>query len=473
MPTPAVSFRRLARAVAALAAPTAAVMAALAASGLLSWWAALLGTGLVAAVIAIVVRRHLAGLESLRQQVENLARNRPHGAEIAVPLASAAELSAALAALRRMWVRHSDELKALLSANEAILDSIPDPMLLMDGARRITRANAASRDLLGAAVVGRDLDTVLRDPAVLQAVDEVVAGRASSATEFTVPGPVERHFEARVVRLPAATSGGAALLAAFHEVTAIRRAERMRADFVANVSHELRTPLATLIGFIETLRGAAREDAQARDRFLGIMHDQTSRMSRIVRDLLSLSRIEEDEHTPPTARIALAPILNSVADALVLQARAKNIAIVVDAPAELPPVIGDADQLAQVFQNLIDNAVKYGRPHTKVRVTARPAQRPGRIPAGLQTMVAVAVADEGEGIPREHLPRLTERFYRVDAGRSRQLGGTGLGLAIVKHIVNRHRGALTIESKIGRGSLFTVYLPAAASAGAISTEKSD
>ena len=444
-------------------------MAALAANGFLAWWAALLGTGLVAAAVAVMVHRHLAGLESLRQQVENLARNRPHGTEIAAPLASAAELSAALAALRRMWGRHSDELKALLSANEAILDSMPDPMLLMDSALHITRANAAARNLLGAAVVGRDLDTVLRDPAVLQAVDEVVAGRATAATDFTVPGPVERHFEARIVRLPAATSGEAALLASLHDVTAIHRAERMRADFVANVSHELRTPLATLIGFIETLRGAARDDAQARDRFLGIMHDQTSRMSRIVRDLLSLSRIEEDEHTPPTARIALAPILNSVADGLVLQARAKNIAIVVEAPAALPLITGDADQLAQVFQNLIDNAVKYGRPHTKVRVTARPAQRPGRLRAGVQSMVAVAVADEGEGIPRDHLPRLTERFYRVDAGRSRQLGGTGLGLAIVKHIVNRHRGALTIESEIGKGSVFTVHLPAAAADAPVST----
>jgi two-component system phosphate regulon sensor histidine kinase PhoR len=248
-------------------------------------------------------------------------------------------------------------------------------------------------------------------------------------------------------------------------VTAIKRAEFMRADFVANVSHELRTPLSTLLGFIETLRGPARDDAAARERFLGIMHDQATRMSRLVRDLLSLSKIESNEHSPPTTPVALAPLIAGVIDGLTLQAKAKNITVVVDMAGDLPPVIGDADQLAQVFQNLIDNAIKYGKPNTAVRISAQSAARPlaaaGRLPARL---VAVAVGDEGEGIPREHLPRLTERFYRVDAGRSRQMGGTGLGLAIVKHIINRHRGALTIDSEVGRGSVFTLYLPAEATA---------
>jgi two-component system phosphate regulon sensor histidine kinase PhoR len=231
----------------------------------------------------------------------------------------------------------------------------------------------------------------------------------------------------------------------------------MRADFVANVSHELRTPLSTLLGFTETLRGAARDDAAARERFLGIMHDQASRMSRLVRDLLSLSRIEETEHTPPTGEVRIGAIVASVVDGLMLQARGKSIDVVVDVPPDLPAVVGEADQLTQVFQNLIDNAIKYGRPGSKVRVTAQRATADG----GAAALVVVAVADEGEGIPREHLSRLTERFYRVDAGRSRQLGGTGLGLAIVKHIVNRHRGALAVDSELGRGTVFTVHLPAA------------
>jgi two-component system phosphate regulon sensor histidine kinase PhoR len=258
-------------------------------------------------------------------------------------------------------------------------------------------------------------------------------------------------------------------------MTAIRRAEQMRADFVANVSHELRTPLATLLGFIETLRGAAKDDTTARDRFLAIMNEQASRMARLVRDLLSLSRIEENEHSPPTARVEVAPLLAAAGDLLAFQARAKEIDLVFDVAAGLPAVIGDADQLAQVFQNLLDNAIKYGRPKTRVRLAAQlvrppePAAALRPLPAGArlvgklspERMIAIAVADEGEGITRDHISRLTERFYRVDAGRSRQLGGTGLGLAIVKHIVNRHRGALAIDSEPGKGSVFTVYLPVA------------
>jgi two-component system phosphate regulon sensor histidine kinase PhoR len=191
------------------------------------------------------------------------------------------------------------------------------------------------------------------------------------------------------------------------------------------------------------------------------MNEQANRMGRLVADLLSLTRIEQDEHTLPAERVAVGKILRGVADALLPTARAKGMTIAVDSAAGLPPIIGDGDQLTQVFQNLVENAIKYGRPDTAVTVTARLGTRPpahARLPA---SVVAVAVADQGEGIAREHLPRLTERFYRVDTGRSRALGGTGLGLAIVKHIVNRHRGALTIESELGKGSTFTVYLPAA------------
>jgi two-component system phosphate regulon sensor histidine kinase PhoR len=246
--------------------------------------------------------------------------------------------------------------------------------------------------------------------------------------------------------------------AALRDIAAARRSDRMRADFVANASHELRTPLASLLGFVETLRGPARDDEAARDRFLAIMHEQATRMARLIDDLLSLSRIEMNEHVPPTGRVELGEALRRVAETLQQKAAARGMRIEVAVPAGLPPAIGDADELAQLFQNLVDNAIKYGRPETPVRVAARRADRP--LP-GAEAAVAVSVADEGEGIAREHLPRLTERFYRVDTARSRAAGGTGLGLAIVKHIVGRHRGALEIASERGRGSTFTVRLPAA------------
>jgi two-component system phosphate regulon sensor histidine kinase PhoR len=274
---------------------------------------------------------------------------------------------------------------------------------------------------------------------------------------------VERHLAARAMRLPAEIPGEIVAILALADVTANRRGEQMRADFIANVSHELRTPLASLIGFIETLRGPARDDPAAHARFLAIMHDQAARMSRLVSDLLSLSRIELDEHRPPTGHVDLARVLAAVSDALRPQAAERGIKIVLDLAADLPAVPGDEDQLAQVFQNLVVNAIQYAGANTEVTMRAHLASPAPNQVGGPGGAIAVAVIDRGEGIERRHLPRLTERFYRVDAARSRAVGGTGLGLAIVKHVMSRHRGALAIESEPGKGSTFTVYLPVAQS----------
>ncbi|MBV8775759.1 MAG: GHKL domain-containing protein, partial [Alphaproteobacteria bacterium] len=279
----------------------------------------------------------------------------------------------------------------------------------------------------------------------------VLAGGSARIVEFTLSLPIERVMQARIAQVEGVSREGIAAIVTLHDITALKLAEQMRADFVANAGHELKTPLATLIGFIETLLGSARDDAAARERFLGIMHDQGRRMARLVDDLLSLSRIELNEHVAPVGRVALAPLVEAVAASLELRAAERHMQFALSLPPDLPDVLGDRDELAQVFQNLLDNAVKYGRAHTEIEVSA------AADPAG----VAVAVADRGDGIAAEHLPRLTERFYRVDTARSRELGGTGLGLAIVKHIVNRHRGRLDIDSAPGQGSTFTVWLRAA------------
>jgi two-component system phosphate regulon sensor histidine kinase PhoR len=290
-----------------------------------------------------------------------------------------------------------------------------------------------------------------------------------------MPVPVERSFDAHVLPLSGAPqenpagvpSAGAAetpaesptVLLALQDMTKVMRADRLRADFVANASHELRTPLATLLGFIETLRGPAKDDGDARAKFLAIMQEQASRMARLVADLLSLSRIELNEHSVPTEGVRLHAVLASVADSLAMKAAARSMTI--ELPEDLralPPVQGDQDELIQLFQNLIDNALKYGRAGSPVRVLARASEPPAAMTPA-RPAVAVAIIDQGEGIARQHLPRLTERFYRVDTARSRDLGGTGLGLAIVKHIVSRHRGALEIDSEMGQGSRFTIFLP--------------
>ena len=242
----------------------------------------------------------------------------------------------------------------------------------------------------------------------------------------------------------------------------MKRAEEARADFVANASHELRTPLAAVSGFIDTLKGHARDDEKAREKFLDIMSVEAGRMRRLIDDLLSLTRIELNEHVPPSGEVDLAGVVRDAAAALMPLAEADDVTIAIEAAPDLPLVAGERDELIQLFQNLLNNAIKYGRQGGHVWVTVSRAVAPasplGR--GGVPALVSASVRDDGEGIPREAIPRLTERFYRVDVKRSRERGGTGLGLAIVKHIVNRHQGRLLIESQPGEGSTFTVLLPA-------------
>jgi two-component system phosphate regulon sensor histidine kinase PhoR len=261
--------------------------------------------------------------------------------------------------------------------------------------------------------------------------------------EFTERAPAERWFEAVLAPL---RDG---VLVTFRDLTPIRRVEDMRVDFVANVSHELRTPLAALSGFIETLKGAARNDTAARERFLDIMEAQARRMARLIDDLLSLSRIELSAHVRPQTRVELLPIVQQVADALQMLARDRGVAVAVEAEDEPLAVAGERDELIRVFENLIENALKYGASGKRVDVRLR---REG-------DEAVVAVRDFGPGIAAEHLPRLTERFYRVDIAESREQGGTGLGLALVKHILNRHGGRLGIDSRPGEGATFAVRLP--------------
>lgn len=422
------------------------------------------GLGLIAA----------AGLGLLQAELAALARyveaalGREAAAERAV--APAGPFTRALAGAVERLVRDRAQGRARLegerAALERALDALPEPLLVLSGERKIVRANRAADALLGGDGIGRDIAAAVRDPALIAAIEEAIGGGESRDIEFTLQAPVERIFAARIARLPEPGTDGASVLLALVDLTAVRRTERMRADFVANASHEIRTPLTTFVGFIETIQGSARDDAEARERFLAIMDQHAKRMTRLVDDLLSLSRIEMNEHTPPTAEVPLPALLAHVSNTLAWQAERHGVSIAVEAEEGLPPVTGDGDELTQVFLNLVDNAIKYGDAHGTVTLRARRlAQAPsadGWRAAG-NGAIAVAVEDRGAGIPREHLPRLTERFYRVDKARSRELGGTGLGLAIVKHIVNRHRGALAIDSVPGEGTTVTVYLPPAES----------
>jgi two-component system phosphate regulon sensor histidine kinase PhoR len=366
----------------------------------------------------------------------------------------------------------------------AILDRLPDPLMVIAAeeaddltGRRFLFANAAARDLFKIQPQGGLLVTAVRNPRVLEAVDEALFGNVEGMVEFETGGTQGRAWLAYARPLKERVGRSYLALLALRDETDARRSERTRADFLANASHELRTPLASLSGFIETLRGHAKDDPGARDRFLGIMLAQAERMSRLIDDLMSLSRIELNEHIAPLGRVDLAMAAVDVIDALAPQAREKSVSF----DPVLPPrggavVDGDRDQIIQVIQNLIDNAIKYTPKNGVVRIEIFPGLSAEAAAAARDSSAArmslltpdhdlveryavLRVTDKGPGLAREHLPRLTERFYRVEGQKSGERSGTGLGLAIVKHIMNRHRGGLTVESIQGEGATFGVYLP--------------
>ncbi|TPG56951.1 two-component sensor histidine kinase [Roseomonas nepalensis] len=411
----------------------------------------LLATGLAALLLARSWTGTLAGLEDhLRAAAEGRApRPAPR------PLTRAAGRVTDLAArLARSLTEREAMVGRLRRADAAIVEALPDPLIVLAEDRRPLRANAAARRFFGAGAGGGE-EAFLRHPGIAGAVDRALAEGAVQSAEVVLPVPVARDLSTAVIPLDPPLSDGGRLLVVLADRTQARAAERMRADFVANASHELRTPLASIMGFVETLRGPAEGDAEASRRFLAIIAEQAERMRRLIEDLLGLSRIEMTEHQAPTGAARLDELARAEAEAMapLFAARGARLALEL-APATAAPA--DPGQLSQVLRNLMENAVRYGREGGQVVLSVRALAAPeGPLPPG----VLLRVADDGPGIAREHIPRLTERFYRVDAGRGRGAGGTGLGLAIVKHIVSHHRGQLLIESEPGRGTVMRVWLP--------------
>lgn len=351
---------------------------------------------------------------------------------------------------RRSFAVQSEELNpgkaAPTDAGDLVaLEVFEDAALVVSLNREVLAANTAARELLGD-VLGEDIRLVMRHPGALDTVDIAIASGREVVRELEgLGGPGSAY------RVRAAPIDDSRVLLNFVDHSQARASERMRADFVANASHELRTPLATVAGFIETLQGPAADDDRVRAKFLALMAEDTARMTRLIDDLLSLSRIELDKSLRPRSRTDLQQLVKEFRETVGVTAEAAGHELIVQGDAQLPEVLADRDQVFQVLRNLVSNAFKYGRQGAPVTLTLRRADRG----------VAISVKDEGEGISAEHIPRLTERFYRVDAGRSRRLGGTGLGLAIVKHIVERHRGKLEIRSKLGVGTVVSFTLPAA------------
>lgn len=335
-----------------------------------------------------------------------------------------------------------------LSAVE-LAAAVQDPLYIFDRDGAVVHANENAKAAFGPIAPGVSLQLKFRAPEMHDFIARVLDGEnAPLAIDFSERVPFERAY--RVSAMPIGEDTGLFVLL-FKDQSEARRIDRMRADFIANASHELRTPLASIAGFIETLRGPARDDAKAREQFLQVMHGQTARMARLIDDLLSLSRLEIKPYGRPTERVDLRPIVKGTRESLAHLAADSGVVIDLDLPEEPLEVAGNRDELVQVFENLLQNACKYGSTGGRVLVSARAG--------GADEETTVTVTDFGPGIEEEHIPRITERFYRVEIETDRPQKGTGLGLAIVKHILTRHGARLSIRSKVGEGSSFTVHFP--------------
>jgi len=340
---------------------------------------------------------------------------------------------------------------------EQIIGGLPSAAIVLDREGRVVAFNEAATGIAPALSRGELALIGLRMPELVDAVRRAARRREPQRVEFFERVPLDRWMEAFITPVRIGAGGEPnvdLLLMTFNDLTPLRRVEEMRADFIANASHELRTPLAALLGFIETLQGTAKDDSVARGKFLDIMQGQATRMARLIDDLLSLSRIELNAHLQPNTPVDLPPIVRQVVDGLQTLARDRGVDIKVTIPSDALLVLGDRDELIRALENLVENALKYGAVGKRVDITVARGQTRAGAPEA-----RVAVRDYGPGIPPEHLPRLTERFYRVDVTDSRAQGGTGLGLALVKHVLNRHGGRLTIESTLGAGAAFTIHLP--------------
>jgi two-component system phosphate regulon sensor histidine kinase PhoR len=339
---------------------------------------------------------------------------------------------------------------------EQLIGGMPGAVIVLDRDTRVIAFNAAAASIAPSLRSGEPALITLRMPELVDAIRRAGKTGEPQRVEFFERVPLDRWFEAFVtpVELDDGDTASGILMMTFNDLTPLRRVEEMRADFIANASHELRTPLAAVLGFIETLQGPAKNDVVAREKFLGIMQQQASRMARLIDDLLSLSRIELNSHLTPNMQVDLAPLVRQVTDGLQTLARDRDVAIKVEAPEEPLIVLGDRDELIRALENLVENALKYGAAGKHVEVVLSRAQTRAGSPEA-----RIAVRDHGPGIAPEHLPRLTERFYRVDVADSRSQGGTGLGLSLVKHVLVRHGGRVSIESVRGQGATFTMHLP--------------
>lgn len=461
MARPHIPLNMLLKSLVVVSAPSLAVLVWLALVGTIEVSDLLQAYILICAGLLVLLYPILGNIVSLTRYVNDLARDKKVRSPSLASLNAMTDLSEGLTALHHSWERKRQQMEAVITERSILVDTLPDILIMTDTSLRIVSTNRAARAVFGQNLAGRLLKDVVASDVLVNGAHAVLEDVKGRVIEFRLMDPEPADYRAILEHFPVASSGGISLVITLNDVTELKRVEKMRADFVANASHEIRTPLASIAGFIETLQGPAKDDEHAREQFLAVMHEQAKRMTSLVSDLLSLSKIEMNAHSVPLGRVDMLRIARAEKENFSWMAKQKSMEIILTHGEDIPEVRGDENELRQVVHNLMGNAIKYGHEGTEIhvglRMTAALPNDPNFVQ--LQRAIVISVRDHGEGISREHLPRLTERFYRVDSARTRKIGGTGLGLAIVKHILNRHRAVLTIDSQVGEGSTFSVFLP--------------
>jgi two-component system phosphate regulon sensor histidine kinase PhoR len=458
---PVTAFSTLLKTIVVVSSPALFVLALFAVMGRLEFNYFIYGYMAAMLISAVFAVPFLSNISALTDYVNSLAQDQRVRAPDLSFLSNVGELSGALERLQRSWDNKRQAMETVITEREILVDTLPDILIMTNDDKVIVRTNRAARNIFGQNLAQRYLREVIPNEKLMNAIAVVTQDLRGQAIEFHVEEPMPCDFQAIIERFPIPSENGISIVITLTDITQQKRIQHMRADFVANASHEIRTPLASIIGFIETLRGPAKDDPAAREEFLKVMGEQAERMSKLVNDLLSLSKIEMNAHANPTSKVDLVRIVRSEKQHFEWACKQKNVNLILRLNDNLPPTKGEDEELAQVVRNLLGNAIKYTNADSDIIVTAKLTSvlPDDHLFRKLSRAICFSVEDQGEGIPKEHIPRLTERFYRVDSARTRKVGGTGLGLAIVKHVLNRHHGVMTIDSEVGKGSKFSVYLP--------------
>jgi len=457
-----ISIGTLVKSTSIIAVAPLMLLVILVAYGELAMDTALYSAGFVFVISFIFVRPYVGNLSALTHYVKQLSLDEKAEAPDLSFLNNVEELTEAVSQLHSTWESRRKQLEGMVAESRILIDSLPDILIMLDKKREVIRTNTTARQVFGGKYFKDTLKQILSDMVVSQAVTYVLNGGEGRNIYYYLGEPFNCHYMVRVERFPAHSPGDIAVMLVLHDVTEQKHNEQVQSDFVANASHEIRTPLTSLMGFVETLQNVAKDDPEVQKKFLKIMYEQAERMAKLVNGLLSLSQIERNIYMPPTERVNISTILRDVQAHVRPSADEKDMVVNLQIKGKLPQIIGDTTQLMQVFDNLVLNAIKYGPEGTAVAVRARLIDNMLDDEKKLREfdqLLEISVTDEGDGIAEEHIPRLTERFYRVDAARSRKVGGTGLGLSIVKYVLERHHGVLHVESELEKGSVFTVFLP--------------